>query len=156
MLGPFIDTIVICTMTGLVIVVTGAWHESSSELTGAALTAHAFKGALGGPGELIVGVGLALFAYSTIIAWSYYGDRSAHYLFGERAVLPYRIFYTLLVIVGAAVPLQLVWNIADITNGEYFHANDRQELEAIYTHLDDINPRHVDTQSYRPPTDVYR
>ena len=116
MLGPFIDTIVICTMTGLVIVVTGAWQESGESLTGAALTAHAFNGTLGATGEFIVGVGLALFAYSTIIAWSYYGDRSAHYLFGERAVLPYRIVYTLLVIVGAAVPLQLVWNIADITN----------------------------------------
>ena len=74
------------------------------------------SGALGTAGEFIVGIGLALFAYSTIIAWSYYGDRSAHYLFGERAVLPYRILYTLLVIVGAAVPLQLVWNMADITN----------------------------------------
>ena len=116
MLGPFVDTIVICTMTGLVIVVTGAWQESSESLTGAALTAHAFKGALGATGEFIVGIGLALFAYSTIIAWSYYGDRSAHYLFGERAVLPYRIVYTLLVIIGAAVPLQLVWNMADITN----------------------------------------
>jgi AGCS family alanine or glycine:cation symporter len=103
-------------MTGLVIVVTGAWQESSESLTGAALTAHAFSGTLGTAGKIIVGVGLTLFAYSTIVAWSYYGDRSAHYLFGERAVLPYRIVYTLLVIVGAAVPLQLVWNIADITN----------------------------------------
>jgi AGCS family alanine or glycine:cation symporter len=116
MLGPFIDTIVICTMTGLVIIATGTWKESSEALTGAALTAHAFNGTLGGAGELIVGISLALFAYSTILAWSYYGDRSAYYLFGERAVLPYRILYTLLVIVGAAVPLQLVWNIADITN----------------------------------------
>jgi AGCS family alanine or glycine:cation symporter len=116
MLEPFIDTLVICTLTGLVIVVTGAWEESSESLTGAALTAHAFNGALGVSGELVVGVGLALFAYSTIIAWSYYGDRSAHFLFGESAVLPYRIIYTLLVIVGAAVPLQLVWNMADITN----------------------------------------
>ena len=116
MLEPFIDTLVICTLTGLVIVVTGAWEESSESLTGAALTAHAFNGALGVSGELVVGIGLALFAYSTIIAWSYYGDRSAHFLFGERAVLPYRIVYTLLVIVGAAVPLQLVWNMADITN----------------------------------------
>jgi AGCS family alanine or glycine:cation symporter len=116
MLEPFIDTLVICTLTGLVIVVTGAWEESSESLTGAALTAHAFNGALGVSGELVVGIGLALFAYSTIIAWSYYGDRSVHFLFGERAVLPYRIVYTLLVIVGAAVPLQLVWNMADITN----------------------------------------
>ncbi|MDX1696963.1 MAG: alanine:cation symporter family protein, partial [Thiohalobacterales bacterium] len=64
----------------------------------------------------VVGGGLTLFAYSTMIAWSYYGDRSAHFLFGERAVLPYRVIFTILVIIGAAVPLQLVWNIADVTN----------------------------------------
>ena len=116
MLGSFIDTIMICTMTGLVIVVTGAWQLGNDSLTGAALTAHAFSGPLGQYGAMIVGFGLALFAYSTIIAWSYYGDRSAYYLFGERAVLPYRILFTLLVAVGAAVPLNLVWNIADITN----------------------------------------
>ena len=116
MLEPFIDTLVICTLTGLVLVVTGAWQESSDSLTGAALTAHAFGGALGEAGAWVVGGGLTLFAYSTIIAWSYYGDRSAYFLFGERAVLPYRVVFTLLVVIGAAVPLQLVWNVADITN----------------------------------------
>jgi AGCS family alanine or glycine:cation symporter len=116
MLEPFIDTLVICTLTGLVLVVTGAWQESSESLTGAALTAHAFGGALGEAGAWVVGGGLTLFAYSTIIAWSYYGDRSAYFLFGERAVLPYRVIYTMLVVIGAAVPLQLVWNIADVTN----------------------------------------
>jgi len=116
MLEPFIDTLVICTLTGLVLVVTGAWQESSESLTGAALTAHAFGGALGQGGSWVVGGGLTLFAYSTIIAWSYYGDRSAYFLFGERAVLPYRVIYTMLVVIGAAVPLQLVWNIADVTN----------------------------------------
>jgi len=116
MLEPFIDTLVICTLTVLVIVVTGAWQESSDSLMGAALTAHAFGSTIGDAGKLVVGIGLTLFAYSTIIAWSYYGDRSAYYLFGERAVLPYRVIYTLLVVVGAAVPLQLVWNIADVTN----------------------------------------
>jgi AGCS family alanine or glycine:cation symporter len=116
MMEPFIDTLVICTMTGLVIVVTGSWQESSDTLMGAALTAHAFGGSLGDAGAWVVGGGLTLFAYSTIIAWSYYGDRSAYFLFGERAVLPYRVVYTVLVVVGAAVPLQLVWNIADITN----------------------------------------
>ncbi|MGB5259405.1 MAG: alanine/glycine:cation symporter family protein, partial [Gammaproteobacteria bacterium] len=116
MLEPFIDTLVICTLTGLVLVVTGAWQESSASLTGAALTAHAFGGTLGQGGAWVVGGGLTLFAYSTIIAWSYYGDRSAYFLFGERAVLPYRVIYTLLVVIGAAVPLQLVWNIADVTN----------------------------------------
>ena len=116
MLEPFIDTLVICSLTGLVIVVTGAWQESSETLTGAALTTHAFGSSLGNAGAWVVGGGLTLFAYSTIIAWSYYGDRSAFYLFGERAVLPYRVIYTLLVVVGAGVPLQLVWNIADVTN----------------------------------------
>ncbi|NOR19251.1 MAG: sodium:alanine symporter family protein, partial [Xanthomonadales bacterium] len=116
MMEPFIDTLVICTMTGLVIIVTGSWQESSESLKGAALTAHAFSGPLGDAGAWVVGGGLTLFAYSTIIAWSYYGDRSAYYLFGERAVMPYRILYTILVMVGAAVPLNLVWNIADVTN----------------------------------------
>jgi AGCS family alanine or glycine:cation symporter len=116
MLEPFIDTLVICTLTGLVIVVTGAWQHSDESLMGAALTAHAFSGSLGDAGAWVVGGGLTLFAYSTIIAWSYYGDRSAYYLFGEQAVLPYRVCYTILVVVGAAVPLKLVWNVADITN----------------------------------------
>lgn len=116
MMEPFIDTLVICTLTGLVIVVTGAWQESSDSLMGAALTAHAFSNSIGDAGAMVVGIGLTLFAYSTIIAWSYYGDRSAYYLFGEKAVLPYRVVYTLLVVVGAAVPLKLVWNVADVTN----------------------------------------
>jgi AGCS family alanine or glycine:cation symporter len=116
MLEPFIDTLVICTMTGLVIVVTGAWQESGEALKGAALTAHAFGSSLGDAGAWVVGGGLTLFAYSTIIAWSYYGDRSAYFLFGQRAVLPYRVLYTILVVIGAGVPLNLVWNIADITN----------------------------------------
>jgi AGCS family alanine or glycine:cation symporter len=116
MMEPFIDTLVICTLTGLVIVVTGAWQDSSDSLMGAALTAHAFSDTIGNTGAVVVGIGLCLFAYSTIIAWSYYGDRSAYYLFGEKAVLPYRVIYTLLVVVGAAVPLKLVWNIADVTN----------------------------------------
>ena len=116
MMEPFIDTLVICTMTGLVIVVTGAYQESSESLMGAALTAHAFSSTLGDAGAWVVGIGLTLFAFSTIIAWSYYGDRSAYFLFGERAVMPYRVCYTLLVVIGAAVPLQLVWNIADVTN----------------------------------------
>jgi len=116
MMEPFIDTLVICTMTGLVIVVTGAFEQSNDTLMGAALTAYAFSSSLGDAGAWVVGGGLTLFAFSTIIAWSYYGDRSAYYLFGERAVLPYRLIYTALVVVGAAVPLKLVWNIADVTN----------------------------------------
>ena len=116
MMGPFIDTLVICSMTGLVIIVTGSYIDRPDDLVGAALTAAAFSSELGDGGAAVVGVGLTLFAFSTIIAWSYYGDRSAKFLFGESAVMPYRVVYTLAVVVGAAVPLQLVWNIADITN----------------------------------------
>lgn len=116
MLEPFIDTLVICTMTGLVIVITGAYIDRPEELVGASLTAHAFSSSLGASGALVVGLGLTLFAFSTIIAWSYYGDRSAYFLFGEKAIMPYRVIFTLLVAFGAAVPLQLVWNLADITN----------------------------------------
>ncbi len=104
------------TLTGLVIVVTGSHLHHPDEAVGAALTAYAFSTTLGGGGAAVVGIGLSLFAFSTTIAWSYYGDRSAKFLFGEGAVMPYRILFTLLVVVGAAVPLQLVWNVADITN----------------------------------------
>ena len=117
MLGPFIDTIVICTMTALVIVIMGTWGDARpADLNGAALSAHAFGLALGTFGAWIVGFGLMFFAFSTILAWSYYGDRSAEFLFGARAVLPYRIIYTVLVVVGAYIPLNLVWNFADIAN----------------------------------------
>jgi alanine or glycine:cation symporter, AGCS family len=116
LLEPFIDTIVICTMTGLVIVATGAYDTRPEGMTGAALTSYAFSETLGPAGSWVVGIGLTLFAFSTIISWSYYGDRAAKFLFGDRAVLRYRLVYTLLVVVGAAVPLPLVWNIADIMN----------------------------------------
>jgi len=116
MLEPFIDTLIICTMTGLVIIVSGAWEVRPEDFKGAAFTAFAFSSSLGASGAIVVGLGLALFAFSTIIAWSYYGDRSAYFLFGEKAVMPYRIVFTMLIVFGAAVPLELVWNIADITN----------------------------------------
>ena len=101
MLEPFIDTLVICTMTGLVIVVTGAWQESSDSLMGAALTAHAFSSALGDAGAWVVGIGLTLFAFSTIIAWSYYGDRCAEFLFGAKAIPVYRWMYVGFITIGA-------------------------------------------------------
>lgn len=116
MMEPFVDTLVICTMTGLAIVVTGAYLTAPEGVDGASLTAYAFSQSIGDAGAMIVGGGLALFAFSTIIAWSYYGDRSVKFILGEKAVLPYRLVYTLLIVVGAIVPLQLVWNIADITN----------------------------------------
>lgn len=127
MLGPFIDTIIICTMTALVIVLMGDWSGTGQPFqvtqTGAALSAYSFEQGLSGLGEMagkvggwIVGFGLVFFAYSTIIAWSYYGDRCAKFLFGDSAVKPYRLTYTVLVVVGAVIPLHLVWNLADIAN----------------------------------------
>lgn len=115
MLGPFIDTIVICTMTALVILVTEA-ALSEPDLNGSSLTAHAFDIGLFGFGQYIVGVGLILFAFSTLISWSYYGDRCAEYLFGEKAVKWYRYLYLVLTVVGAVGGLRLIWNLADIFN----------------------------------------
>lgn len=113
MLGPFIDTIIICTMTALVILVTGAYQ---SGLTSSSLTARAFDLGLFGYGQYIVGFGLIFFAYSTTISWSYYGDRCVEYLYGRKYTIVYHIIYVILVVVGAVGALKIVWNIADIFN----------------------------------------
>ena len=113
MLGPFIDTIVICTMTALVIVLTGAYN---SGLSGADLTARAFNMSMPVLGGYVVTFGLTTFAFSTAISWSYYGDRSVEYLFGPKLVTPYRVLYCLLLPVGAVVELNTVWTISDIFN----------------------------------------
>mgnify|MGYP006287753859 FL=1 len=113
MLGPFIDTIVVCSMTGLVIIITGAFTSGE---TGADLTAKAFNMGLPGPGGYIVAIGIIFFAFSTAITWSYYGDRCIDYLFGEKLVMPYRVLYCLLLPVGAYVELSTVWTISDIFN----------------------------------------
>lgn len=115
MTQTFIDTIVVCTMTGLVLLVSGLW---TSGPTGAELTTLSFNQLLpGGIGELIVSLGLVFFAYSTILGWSYYGEKSIEYLFSERAVKPYRIIFVLFVAVGAMLKLEIVWRLADIMNG---------------------------------------
>ncbi len=116
MLEPFIDTIVVCTLTGLAIVVTGAYIDRADDVVGASLTATAFSSTLGPFGAMVVGFSLMLFAFSTMIAWSYYGDRSAYFLFGDRAVMPYRITFVILIVIGATIPLGMVWNFSDIAN----------------------------------------
>lgn len=113
MLGPFIDTIVICTMTGLVIIISGAWQDG---LSGSDLTAHAFNWGLPVLGGYIVAIGIIIFAFSTAVSWSYYGDRSVEYLLGPGFVKPYRLLYCLLLPVGAAIELDMVWTISDIFN----------------------------------------
>jgi AGCS family alanine or glycine:cation symporter len=113
MTQTFIDTIVICTMTGLVLILTGAWNSGK---TGAELTSYAFD--LGIPGgEYIVTIGLILFAYSTILGWCYYGEKSIEYLFGEMGVMPYRILFVLTVGLGAMAKLNFVWSLSDTFNG---------------------------------------
>ena len=113
MLGPFIDTIVICTMTALVIIMTGAYTSGE---TGAELTTNAFNQGIWKWGGHIVALGLIFFAFSTAISWSYYGDRCIDYLFGEKMVTPYRVLFCLLLPVGAYIKLDIVWAISDIFN----------------------------------------
>ena len=115
MTQTFIDTIVVCTMTGLVLILTGTWNIGK---TGAELTAIAFSRGLPGEwGNGIVAIGLILFAYCTMLGWSYYGEKSIEYLFGENAIRPYRLVFVLFVGIGAILKLDLVWAIADVFNG---------------------------------------
>jgi AGCS family alanine or glycine:cation symporter len=162
MLGPFIDTIVICTMTALVIIISGLWQVKSEDgmvlygpgapaqpkkillddehvevaapvgedtepyrradgspyviPTGAALTSDAFEYCLPGIGAFIVSISLVFFAYSTIISWSYYGDRCFEYLLGSWAILPYRYLFCCVIVIGAVGGLDIVWTVADNLN----------------------------------------
>ena len=114
MLGTFIDTIVICTMTALVIIITGAWTSGE---TGAALSAQAYSSALPGVGNYIISLGLVIFAFTTILGWSYYGERCAEFLFGIKVILPYRILWLIAIPLGAMGKLTLIWLLADVLNG---------------------------------------
>jgi AGCS family alanine or glycine:cation symporter len=110
----FTDTIVICSITALAILVTGVWQSGES---GAVLSAMAFDTGLPGIGRYIVSVGLILFAYSTILGWEYYGERCLEYLFGTKPIMAYRIIWVVAVIVGAVGGLTFMWDLADTLNG---------------------------------------
>lgn len=112
MLGTFIDTLVVCTMTGLVIVIMDVLPTGVS---GASLTSMAFAGAFPG-GEIIVTLGLCLFGFTTMIGWSFYGERCLVFLFGTRAILPFRLLWVLAIPVGTVIQLEMVWLIADTLN----------------------------------------
>ncbi|BCG64576.1 MAG: alanine or glycine:cation symporter, AGCS family [Methyloprofundus sp.] len=114
MLGTFIDTILVCTMTALVIILSGAW---SSGVNGAALSTLAFEASLPGIGSYVVVFGLVIFAFTTILGWSYYGERCAEYLFGTKVIWPYRLLWLCAIPVGAMSKITLVWLVADILNG---------------------------------------
>jgi AGCS family alanine or glycine:cation symporter len=112
----------VCSLTGFVIIATGAWHLSDpvtgAAYTGSQLTTRAFSlGLPGNSGGIIVALGLILFAYSTLLGWSYYGEKSLEYLLGPKSVKPYRWLFCIFVFVGAVAKLQIVWSIADIFNG---------------------------------------
>lgn len=116
MTGTFFDTIIICTMTGLALILTGAWQ---SDFAGAAMTTHAFAVGLNSQtfGPMLVSIGLMFFAFTTILGWNYYGERCVVYLFGTKAVWPYKIVFVCLVASGAFLQLNMIWIIADIVNG---------------------------------------
>jgi AGCS family alanine or glycine:cation symporter len=113
MTGTFIDTIIVCTMTALVIVVSGAWQSGA---TGAVLTQLAFESTLPGIGSGIVAIAVTVFAVTTIFGWAYYGERCWQYLLGARAIVPYRVLWSIAAFVGAVTQLDLAWQIADTLN----------------------------------------
>ena len=114
MTGTFIDTIIICTMTGLSLIVTGVWN---GDLNGAAMTNAAFSSAFPAFGTWLLLVGLVLFAFTTILGWNYYGERCVEYLMGVKAILPYRIGFIILVACGPFLKLEEIWVMSDIVNG---------------------------------------
>ncbi len=119
MTGALISTVIVCSVTGLVLAVTGLLGETNETgiaLSGATMAIKAFSSTIYG-GEYIVSVGLILFAFSTVIAWALYGEKCAEYIFGVKGALVYRLIYTLIVIPGAALKMDLAWLLADIMNG---------------------------------------
>jgi len=114
MTQTFIDTLLVCTMTALVILTADSWTQgvAAGELTGAS-----FAETLGSSGKLFVAVATSVFAFSTLIGWNYYGEKAIEYLFGPRAIRVYRIAFIATVIVGAMMELEFVWNFSDLMNG---------------------------------------
>ncbi|MHA3685216.1 alanine/glycine:cation symporter family protein [Leucobacter sp. HY1908] len=122
MTQTFIDTIIVVSMTGLVIVTTGAYKlidpETGEQMSAALMTGEAFSAGLPGDwGHWVVTIGLAMFAFSTILGWSYYGERNMERVFGRGAVMPFRVVFSLVVFVGATTQLAVVWSFSDVMNG---------------------------------------
>ena len=114
MTGTFIDTLIICTMTGLALVLTGVWQGDAA---GAAMTSAAFASAYGAMGSSLLTIALVLFAFTTILGWNYYGERACIYLFGTKGVMPYRVIFIALIASGGFLKLEAIWILADIVNG---------------------------------------
>jgi len=114
MLGTFIDTIIICSLTGLAIITSGVWTSGAS---GAALSAAAFEQAMPGVGGYILTLALVVFAFTTILGWSYFGEKCWEYMVGTQAILPFRILWVVAVPFGAIAQLDFAWLVADTLNG---------------------------------------
>jgi len=112
MLGTFIDTLIICSITGLVIITSGAWTSGE---TGAALSSLAFASGIPG-GNYFVAIALSIFAFTTILGWSYYGERCVEYLFGVKAIISFRVLWVLVIPLGAIAQLNFIWLLADTLN----------------------------------------
>lgn len=121
MTQTFIDTIIVVSMTGLVIITTGTWQDvgaDGSQISKALMTGEAFsKGLPGNWGHWIVTLGVIFFAFSTLLGWSYYGERNFERIFGRRAVMPFRLFFSVIVFVGATTELEIIWSFSDVMNG---------------------------------------
>ncbi len=113
MMGTFIDTIIICSITGIAIVVTGAYTSGES---GAALSMLAFSTALPYVGEYVVTIGLVVFAFTTMVGWSFYGEKSVYFLFGQKAIIPFRLLWVLVIPFGSMMDLKFIWLLADTLN----------------------------------------
>ena len=119
MLGTFIDTLIVCTMTALVIITSGAWTATGAGgggLTGAVLTSTAFQASIPG-GQYVVTIALVVFAFTTILGWSYYGERCWQYLLGEKSLIVYRVVWIAAALSFANVKVDFVWNLSDTLNG---------------------------------------
>lgn len=114
MTQTFIDTLVVCTMTALVILTATPWMQG---VGAGQLTSASFGETLGIAGSMIVAIATALFAYSTLIGWNYYGEKAIEYLAGSRAIAPYRVVFVCAVMLGAMMKLEFVWNFSDLMNG---------------------------------------
>jgi AGCS family alanine or glycine:cation symporter len=113
MLGTFIDTIILCSITGLVIITTGAWTSGEN---GASLSSVAFETALPGVGSYVVTLGLSIFAFTTILGWSFYSEKCVEYLLGENAITPFRILWVIAIPIGSMASLNFIWLVADTLN----------------------------------------
>ena len=115
MIGPFLDTLIVCSITGVIIISSDLWAENN--LSGALLTSRAFEMYLGSYGSFIVNIGIIFFAFTTILGWNFYGEKCTHYLFNKEGVIWFKILFLIMVSAGPFLKLDTIWLIADIVNG---------------------------------------